>query len=191
MRELKELLCKGERVYELTRCASSPVYFIGPETDDIDHMDVSGALEDTLHRMVDAEFTEEEIAEHLCAYQDSDAMDDDDCYYIDLDYVIYDFYPMSIIDTGIHYEEPQHTYTVHFFDTVICKNLVIKDDATDDEILEAMQEKLGINPEEFIVNDVRGDGTLIGIQNLLDESVLLVIQRKDMLTEQMKKHIAA
>lgn len=46
-------------------------------------------------------------------------------------------------------------------------------------------------PEEFIVNDVRGDGTLIGIQNLLDESVLLVIQRKDMLTEQMKKHIAA
>lgn len=162
MRELKELLCEGERVYELTRCASSSVYFIGPETDDINHMDVSGALEDTLHRMVDAGFTEEEIAEHLCAYQDSDAMDDDDCYYIDLDYVIYDFYPMSIIDTGIHYEEPQHTYTVHFFDTVICKNLVIKDDATDDEILEAMQEKLGINPEEFIVNDVRGDGTLIG-----------------------------
>ena len=132
MRELKELLCEGERVYELTRCASSPVYFIGPETDDIDHMDVSGALEDTLHRMLDVEFTEEEIAEHLCAYQDSDAMDDDDCYYIDLDYVIYDFYPMSILDTGIHYEEPQHTYTVHFFDTVICKNLVIKDDATDD-----------------------------------------------------------
>ena len=80
---------------------------------------------------------------------------------------------------------------MHFFDTVICKNLVIKDDATDDEILEAMQEKLGINPEEFIANDVRGDGTLIGIQNLFDESVLLVIQRKDMLTEQMKKHIAA
>lgn len=65
MRELKELLCEGERVYELTRCASSPVYFIGPETDDIDHMDVSGALEDTLHRMLDVEFTEEEIAEHL------------------------------------------------------------------------------------------------------------------------------
>ena len=104
MRELKELLCEGERVYELTRCASSSVYFIGPETDDINHMDVSGALEDTLHRMVDAGFTEEEIAEHLCAYQDSDAMDDDDCYYIDLDYVIYDFYPMSILDTGIHYE---------------------------------------------------------------------------------------
>ena len=58
MRELKELLCEGERVYELTRCASSPVYFIGPETDDINHMDVSGALEDTLHRMVDAGFTE-------------------------------------------------------------------------------------------------------------------------------------
>ena len=124
MRELKELLCEGERVYELTRCASSSVYFIGPETDDINHMDVSGALEDTLHRMVDAGFTEEEIAEHLCAYQDSDAMDDDDCYYIDLDYVIYDFYPMSILDTGIHYEEPRHTYTVHFFDTVICKNLL-------------------------------------------------------------------
>ena len=103
MRELKELLSEGERVYELTRCASSSVYFIGPETDDIDHMDVSGALEDTLHRMVDAGFTEEEIAEHLCAYQDSDAMDDDDCYYIDLDYVIYDFYPMSILDIGIHY----------------------------------------------------------------------------------------
>ena len=145
MRELKELLCEGERIYELTRCASSSVYFIGPETDDINHMDVSGALEDTLHRMLDAEFTEEEIAEHLCAYQDSDAMDDDDCYYIDLDYVIYDFYPMSILDTGIHYEEPRHTYTVHFFDTVICKNLVIKDDSTDGEILEAMQEKLGIN----------------------------------------------
>ena len=108
MRELKELLCEGERVYELTRCASSSVYFIGPETDDINHMDVSGALEDTLHRMVDAGFTEEEIAEHLCAYQDSDAMDDDDCYYIDLDYVIYDFYPMSIIDTGIHYEESRN-----------------------------------------------------------------------------------
>ena len=83
--------------------------------------------------------------------------------------------------------------TVHFFDLPLSgkKPLFIKDDATDDEILEAMQEKLGINPEEFIVNDVRGDGTLIGIQNLLDESVLLVIQRKDMLTEQMKKHIAA
>ena len=65
MRELKELLCEGERVYELTRCASSSVYFIGPETDDINHMDVSGALEDTLHRMVDAGFTEEEIAENL------------------------------------------------------------------------------------------------------------------------------
>lgn len=142
MRELKELLCEGERVYELTRCASSYVYFIGPETDDINHMDVSGALEDTLHRMVDAGFTEEEIAEHLCAYQDSDAMDDDDCYYIDLDYVIYDFYPMSIIDTGIHYEESQHTYTVHFFDTVICKNLVIKDDGQTMKFLKPCRKSL-------------------------------------------------
>ena len=44
MRKLKELLCEGERIYELTRCASSSVYFIGPETDDIDRMDILGFL---------------------------------------------------------------------------------------------------------------------------------------------------
>ena len=126
MRELKELLSEGERVYELTRCASSSVYFIGPETDDIDHMDVSGALEDTLHRMVDAGFTEEEIAEHLCAYQDSDAMDDDDCYYIDLDYVIYDFYPMSILDIGIHTKRHSILILYIFLAQLSAKTLLLR-----------------------------------------------------------------
>ena len=163
MRELKELLCEGERVYELTRCASSSVYFIGPETDDINHMDVSGALEDTLHRMVDAGFTEEKLQNIYVRIR------------ILMQWMMMTVITLIWIMSFMIFIQCQSLIQVFItknhgiliqcisLTPLSAKNLVIKDDATDDEILEAMQEKLGINPEEFIINDVRGDGTLIGI----------------------------
>lgn len=70
----------GGRIYE----------FIGPEDMD-ERGDIAGAIEDTLHKMLDAGFNEEDIEIYLGAVKsnriDSD-LNSDDVIYIDLDYVI-------------------------------------------------------------------------------------------------------
>lgn len=79
-------------------------------------------------------------------------------------------------------------YTVHYWDTVLCKNFTVMEDATDEELLQAMGDKFGFNTEEYIVNDVRDDGTLIGVQDVLDDTLLFVLKRK---FEATAKDIAA
>ena len=51
-----------------------------------------------------------------------------------------------------------------------------------------MGDKFGFNTEEYIVNDVRDDGTLIGVQDVLDDTLLFVLKRK---FEATAKDIAA
>lgn len=138
---LKKLLGRDETIYEIERCAAAPIYVIGPVVEDIDRqLDISGCIEDTLHRMLEAGCDEKLVYEALHASLDYDTFgcDSDSDYSIDLGYVIYDFYPMHVIDTGNHYERPVHEYTVHFWDKVLCQHLEIPDDAADEEILTAV-----------------------------------------------------
>ena len=180
MEKLRILLGVDETIYEIERCAAASVYVIGPIVDDVERqLDVSGCIEDTLHRMIDAGCSEEEISETLSAKIDMDAFsgDDESVYSIDLGYVIYDFYPIQVIDTGNHYKRPSHEYTVHFWDKIICQHLEIPDDATDEEILEASTAILGINPDEFICEDVREDGSMLSVQNVLDSNIMFILMR--------------
>lgn len=113
---LKGLLSEDETIYEIVRCAASPVYIIGPVVDDIERkLDLGGCIEDTLHRMLDAKYGDELILEALHASNVTKIGEEIDggTYYIDLGYVIYDFYPMQVIDTKHHYKRPSHEYVVH------------------------------------------------------------------------------
>lgn len=98
---LKKLLGRDETIYEIERCAAAPIYVIGPVVEDIDRqLDISGCIEDTLHRMLEAGCDEKLVYEALHASLDYDAFgcDSDSDYSIDLGYVIYDFYPMRVIE---------------------------------------------------------------------------------------------
>lgn len=185
MEILRGLLSDEETIYEIVRCAATPIYIIGPIVDDIENkLDVSGCIEDTLHRLLDNKYGEDIISEALSAYLSSTCSEEFDAatYHIDLGYIIYDFYPLQVIDTGNHYKRPSHEYVVHFWDKIICKHLEIPDDPTDEEILEAVSNLLGINPDEFICEDVRNDGSMLSVQNVLDDSIMLILmQKKDVL----------
>lgn len=65
-----------------------------------------------------------------------------------------------------------------FFDKIICKCLEIPDDPTDEEILEVVSNLIGINPDEFICEDVRDDGSMLSVQNVLDDSIMLILMQK-------------
>lgn len=179
---LKKLLGRDETIYEIERCAAAPIYVIGPVVEDIDRqLDISGCIEDTLHRMLEAGCDEKLVYEALHASLDYDTFgcDSDSDYSIDLGYVIYDFYPMHVIDTGNHYKRPVHEYTVHFWDKVLCQHLEIPDDAADEEILTAVSDILGINTEEFICEDVRNDGSMLSVQHVLDGNIMFVLMQNN------------
>ena len=54
MEILKELLKENEAIYEVTCCASKSTYIIGPVVEDINRdIDLSGCIEETLHRMLE------------------------------------------------------------------------------------------------------------------------------------------
>lgn len=181
MEILRGLLSEDETIYEVVRCAAAPIYIIGPIVDDIERkLDVSACIEDTLHRLLDNKYGEDIISEALSAYLSSTCSEESNAatYYIDLGYLIYDFYPLRAIDTGNHYKRPSHEYEVCFFDKIICKCLEIPDDPTDEEILEAVSNLIGINPDEFICEDVRDDGSMLSVQNVLDDSIMLILMQK-------------
>ena len=181
MEVLRGLLSEDETIYEIARCVSAPIYIIGPVVDDIERkLDVSGCIEDTLHRLLDNKYGEDIISEALSAYLSSTCSEEFDAatYHIDLGYIIYDFYPLHVIDTGNHYKRPSHEYVVHFWDKIICKHLEIPDDPTDEEILGAISNLLGINPDEFICEDVRNDGSMLSVQNVLDDNVMFILMRR-------------
>ena len=180
MEILKELLKENEAIYEITCCASKSTYVIGPVVEDIERdIDLSGCIEDTLRRMIKKGYADDDIFYVLSATKESTDDHHESDYYIDLGYVICDFYPTGIIQTGICYKQPMVTYAVHYWDTVLCKNFTVKEDSTDEELLKAMSDKFGFNTEEYIVNDIRDDGTLIGVQNVLDDTLLFFLERKD------------
>lgn len=181
MEILKGLLGEDETIYEIVRCAAAPVYVIGPVVEDISRqLDIAGCIEDTLHRMLDAKCTDEQISEVMNTSKiDGDYFFfDGSMHYIDLGYIIYDFYPVSIIDTENHYKRPTHEYVLHYWDRIICQHLEIPDDATDEEILEAVTAVTGINPDEFICFDIRDDASMIAVQHVLDDSIMLILMQK-------------
>lgn len=181
MEILRGVLREDETIYEIVRCAAAPIYIIGPVVDDIERkLDVSDCIEDTLHRLLGNKYGEDIISEALSAYSSSTCSEQSDAatYYIDLGYLIYDFYPLQVIDTGNHYKRPSHEYVVHFWDKIICKHLEIPDDPTDEEILEAVSNLLGINPDEFICEDVRNDGSMLSVQKVLDDNIMFILMRR-------------
>ena len=41
-----------------------------------------------------------------------------------------------------------------------------------------MSNLIGINPDEFICEDVRDDGSMLSVQNVLDDSIMLILMQK-------------
>lgn len=184
LEKLKKMLTDGEAIYMIERIADRPIYVIGPETDDIEHvLDIAGCIEETLHSLLDEAANEEEAEDIVKEILDADKLltsdydDENGDYYIDRDYVIYDFYPVNVIATGIVYERPHSTYTAHCKQTVLCKHLDIPEDATDDEVLYIMKDSFAINPDEFIVKDMMNDGSMYGVQSLVDENLIFILKK--------------
>lgn len=181
--KLISLLQEGETVYEVARLSECAVYVIGEKVDDIglSRLDLSGCIEDTLHRLLESDSKKEEIYAILGAEPDdtNGSLDDDgtDTYYIDRGYVIHGFYPIYVSHTGVDYKRPVFEYTLHYWDKIICTHLTIYQDATDDEILEAVSDLVGIRPKEFIVEDMKSDGSMFGVKSLVnDNETFLLIQ---------------
>lgn len=65
-------------------------FFIIPKSPDIDYIDIAGCIEDTLHRLIDADMDDEGIFEVLGAEKitEDNPFDEDEDYYVDLDYFI-------------------------------------------------------------------------------------------------------
>lgn len=179
--KLKKLMAEDEAIYEITRMAGSSIYCIGPKVNDVNRIDVSGCIEDTLHRMLEAKDDENYIYAILKAMKTASLPEEpeDFCstYYIDLGYVIFDFYPTSVIDTHIYYKRTSAEYTVYYWMNTICSHMDVYDEATDDEVLEAVASLISIDPGEFVVTDVRQDGSMYCIQSLLNEHDMFVLTR--------------
>lgn len=179
--DMKELLTEGQAVYEIVCMTSSPIYIIGAYVEDIGcELDLSGCIESTLHTMIAAGWTADDIYSclraGLCTITD---VEDDSFYYIDLDYGIQDFTPMHVLYTSIIYEPEMISYTVRYYDKVLCSHFELTKDATDDEVLEQLEWKFGINPDDFIVNDIRDDGTMLSVQHILDGSMLVLLANQN------------
>lgn len=176
---LESLLMEGEEVYEINRYSAPAVYMIGPKVDDVARkLDVSGCIEDTLHRMIDKKCSEDDILDTMGAkkLKEQDYEEDSD-YYIDLDYVIPAFFPTSVVRTGVVYTRPSFIYTARYGDIVLCKQVRIFADSTDEEVLNVIHDKFGINQDLYIVQDLFGDGSMYGVQSLTDDNDILLLKK--------------
>lgn len=176
---LKTLLTENEAIYEISRACERSINIIGPQVKDVDReLDIAGCIEKTLYCMLDAGCSAEEISEILDASTINNYdIDEENDYYIDLDYVITNFHPMSIQDTGIHYERPASVYTAHHKLCVLCKHVTIPDEATDDEILDIMHDKFGIDQDSYIVADMLGNGAMLGVQSLINPDSTFILKK--------------
>lgn len=176
---LKTLLTENEAIYEISRDCERSIKVIGPQVRDVDrNLDITKCIEETLHRMLDAGCSDGEISEILDASTTNNYdIDDENDYYIDLDYVITNFHPISIQYTGIHYERPVSLYTAHHRLCVLCKHVTIPDEATDDEILDIMHDKFGIDQDSYIVADMLGNGVMLGIQSLINPDSTFILKK--------------
>ena len=176
---LKGLLQEGEAVYEVSCMSATPIFIIGEK--DSTQLDISGCIEDTLHRLLEAGGNAETIYAVLSAEPDdtNGSLDDDgtDTYYIDLGYVIHGFYPVCITFTGLEYKPPVCEYTLHYWDKVICSHFELPEDATDEEVLDGLHDLVGLNPEEFIVQDMKNDGSMLGAKSLLNDKETFVLMK--------------
>lgn len=180
MNKLKKLLSEGEAIYVIERLTERPIYIIGDYSENPDReLDVSNCIEYTLHCMLDAGWSDDEISEILDTDKllASDTYDDESGdYYIDLNYVIYDFYPIGLSFSGIAYKRPTNSFKAYHKNNILCKNLIVPDNPTNDEILDVMHDKFGINPDDYIVSEMN-DGFIYGVQNLLKNECLFVLKR--------------
>ena len=191
---LRPLLEEGETIYLVGRCQAMPICIIGPYVDDIGkHLDVSGCIEGTLHRMLENGCSDDEIMVVLGAEKGTSYNEEKDDYYIDLDYVIQEFYPDSVNYSGIMYKRPQNTYLVSQVVKVhLTKdkwvvdiyndldNIAIPEDANDEEVFEALRdasylEKIGLEEDSLIIE---GDDRLMDVVSALDFKPLLRLRLK-------------
>ena len=90
----KDIVGEGETVYAfyLEGMYWGAFRFVGPSDVSLDHMDIGGAIEDTLHRMLDEHMSEDAIRYHLGAVREDseDGVDweENGGHYIDLGYVL-------------------------------------------------------------------------------------------------------
>lgn len=156
--DVKRLLTDGEAIYHVTRFSGRTISMIGPQVEDIRSMDLSGCIEDTFHRLLDAGAKDSDILEILdaenCGLQDEE---EGDCY-IDQGYVIKNFQPAEVLKTGIVFERPVYTYMVQ-------TEIQIPDDPLDEEILQAAAKCIGIDPQYHIVESI--DDRIFMIRSLI------------------------
>lgn len=176
---LADLLMENEEIYEIGRCSAPAIYVIGPKVDNVTReLDVSGCIEETLHRMLDKDWTDEEIFSEIGARKIKEqAYEEDTDYYIDLDYVISEFFPISVIRTGVVYTRPSFIYTARYKDIVLCKHVRIFVEATDEEILDIMHDKFGLEQDLHVVQDLFDDGSMYGIQSLINKNDILLLKK--------------
>ena len=191
--EIRDLLCEGECLYEFV---CDGLYwkgvFIGPDMEDWTKMDVSGALEDTLHRMVDNGWTDEQMYESSMFSKDAD----DTCepaYYVDLGYTIPTMI-CGITKTDIRYQEPCGTYKLLTNTNTVrengkwkvlssketCRDILIKESATDDDILEGLIERnfLRMSLEEvYLTGNMTGDMEKMVVCSAYDNQPLMELLR--------------
>ena len=51
------------------------------------------------------------------------------------------------------------------------------EDATDEEVLDGLHDLVGLNPEEFIVQDMKNDGSMLGAKSLLNDKETFVLMK--------------
>lgn len=192
---LRPLLEEDETIYLVGRCQAMPICIIGPYVDDIGRkLDISGCIEETLHRMIENGCSDEEIRIVLDAQKGNVYDIEDGDYYIDLYYIIREFYPVSVDYSGILYERPQNTYSViqilkaHLAQDEwvvdvykdLDVNFTISEDANDEEVFDSLRrasylEKIALEEDSLIIE---GDDRLMDIVSALDFRPLLRLRLK-------------
>lgn len=140
---LNPLLMEGEEIYLIHRMCAMPIYVIGPQAEDFDKLDVSGMIEDTLHRLLENDIDpwdiikaeELEMLRNRLENYDDDIYDEEEIYDVDLGYVIHDFYPTLVEKTGCLYNPTAHSYTLICGVDIVDDDVSIPDDASDEEII--------------------------------------------------------
>lgn len=171
---LRTILGEDEAIYRISRDypAMFPIYVIGPQTEDRDdpgrYLDISGCIEDTLHRVLDA-------GGDVWSILGADKYDPEDrnlfdengeplgnIYELDLGYAILDFYPVSI-EWEEDYEEPVISYILG--DGPLA--LDIPESMNDEDILGMVCQLVnGFDQDVSVIRDLNNDGSEYAIQNL-------------------------
>lgn len=197
--KLKELLEEDEAVYAL-RIQTYPnqiSYFIGPDVDDTDWLDIFACIEDTLHRVLGAGWGDSQIWETVSLRKGMAGEGDID---IDLGYILPNIgeYPGSVEPTYVKYVAPCDRYKVCYpypaesgkweynqlseDSGMAVISLKPYDECGDDDIMLPLLAQGFLNRREYaegIVLDTDGDGKTIDIVLAGTDIVFVRLVRED------------